>query len=218
MIWSICIPTLASRQEKFLSLLQLLLPQAEACEAGVEVVALYNNGERPLANVKQDLLMSAHGSYISFVDDDDRVADDFVPVIAAAMAGEQADYIAFRHALYEDGVLNPTTVVTGIQYNGWYDDPPRALIRDVTQINPVRATIARQADFRAHGYPFEDVAYVSAIRPLLHIQVSIERVMYHYYHSASDSNQSILRPHTHTPRPVVTSRAFRWHEWGSNDA
>jgi glycosyltransferase involved in cell wall biosynthesis len=202
MIWSICIPTLASREQKLLGLLQLLLPQAEACKDGVEVIALHNNGERPLADIRQDLLMSARGTYISFVDDDDRVADDFVPVIAAAMAGGKADYVAFQHALYEDGVLQPMTVHTGIQYNGWYDDPPRA-VRDVTHINPVRATIARQADFRTAGHEWEDRAYVSAIRPLLHTQVSIERVMYHYYHSVSDSSQSILRPHTHTPRPVV---------------
>jgi hypothetical protein len=116
--------------------------------------------------------------------------------------------VAFRHAYYEDGVPQ-LPVVTGIQYGGWYDTA-EAMVRDVTQVNPVRRSIAVQADFRVPSEHMEDWSYVEAVRPLLRTQEDAGRVMYHYFHSSSDSNQGRLAPHTFDLPLQVGSPAFRW--------
>ena len=212
-LWSILTPTLSSRQAKFLALMAVLLPQAEA-DGRVEVVALHNDGAYSIAEYRQALLEDARGDYVSFVDDDDTVEPDFVATVTAAMEGAP-DYVAFQHAYYVNGNREPRPVVTGIQYEHWHDTP-EAMIRGVTHINPVRAAIARQADFRRPSEGrLEDVSYVEAIIPLLKTQAEIPRVLYHYRHNPADSVQYRLAPHAYAPRPVISSPAFRWHDWST---
>lgn len=212
-LWSLLVPTLSSRQVKFLDLMSVLLPQCEA-DGRVEVVALHNDGEQGLAEYRQALLEDARGDYVSVFDDDDWPEPDFVSSIAAAMEG-WPDFIAFRVAYTSDGRPEPRPTVTGIQYDGWYDTG-EAMIRDVVAVCPVRSVIARHADFRVqHGDGKEDWSYVSAVRPLLRTQAEIPRVLYHYRHDPHDSVQFGLKPHACAPRPVIESPCFRWHEWST---
>lgn len=208
-LWSVLVATLSSRQEKFLGLLDVLLPQAEA-DGRVEVVALQNDGERSLAEYRQVLLEDARGDYVSYADDDDTVEADFVPAVTAAMEG-WPDFIAFWHAYYVSGMREPRPVVTGIGHDGWHDTAG-AMIRGVTHINPVRSVIARHADFRRPSEGQEDWSYVSQVGPLLRTQAEIPRVLYHYRHDPADSVQHRLAPHAYAPRPVIASPAFRWCE------
>lgn len=213
--WSLCIPHLASRKAKLSLLLDHLLPQVEAVCPQVEVLAMYNNGERGLGPVKQDLLLASAGEYFSFVDDDDWVEPDYVDVILGAMSSE-ADYISFDHRYYVNGVQYPKPVRTGLELGGWassQEDSERDFLgRDVTQINPVRMEIAKQADFTAPSEGLEDWSYVKVVRPLLHTQARIDRILYHYRHDVQDSNQRVLAPHTFDERLEVTSPCFRWIE------
>ena len=211
-LWSVLIATLASRQTKLARLLDVLLPAAEV-DGGIEVVALHNNGERSVGAYRQALLEDARGEYVSFVDDDDLVEDGedgYIPAVAAAMRGTHPDYIAFQHAYYEDGKRDPHPVVTGIGYNGWYDTPTE-YVRDITHVNPVRAVLARKAGFTDMGSG-EDYAYDTRLRPLLRTEARIDRALYHYFHSWSDSVQARLAAHDHTPRLTVTSPVFRWSD------
>lgn len=218
--WSICIATLASRKLKLARLLDVLLPQAEAFLPQVEILGLHNNGERPggPAPVKQDLLMAATGDYFSIVDDDDMVEPDYVPVILEAM-GSGADYIAFDHVYYCDGVRQPKMVRSGLDMPGWgspqLDQDLPYLPRDVTQVNPMRLELARRGDFTARSSGFEDWAWVEMVRPLLKTQTRIDRALYHYFYSSADTNQRGLAPHTYDARLEVDSPAFRWIEASS---
>jgi Glycosyl transferase family 2 len=212
--WSILIATLARRQEKLLRLLAVLLPQAEA-SGRVEVVALHNKGEHSIGRFRQALLEDARGMYVSFVDDDDMVEPDFVAAVLEAAAGSP-DYIAFRHAYYENGVRDRHVTVTGIQYQGWFDTPD-FYFRDVTHINPVRTELALKAGFSDMGSG-EDAAYDARLRPLLRTQAEIDRVLYHYFHSWPDSAQmprSRWQREFAGARLQVVSPAFRWHAWST---
>jgi len=210
---SVLTPTLSSRQAKFLRLMSVLLPQAEA-DGRVEVVALQNDGERTIAEYRQALLEDARGRWVAFVDDDDMVEPDYVALITEALR-EDPDYVAFRHAYYEDGVRHPLPVVTGIKHRGWFNTS-EALVRDITHVNPMRASIARRADFRIRvGDALEDASFDAQVRSLLKTQVVIDGTLYHYHHSRSDSVQHRLAPHAFAPRPVIESPAFRWHPWST---
>jgi hypothetical protein len=213
-LWSIGIATLASRREKLARLLAVLLPQCEA-DGRVEVLGFWDNGERTLAVKRQATVVQARGEYLSFVDDDDMVDPGFVEAVTACMApgpvAPAPDYVAFEHAYYVSGVRQPVRILTGLQYASWVDDAASGVLyRDVTQVNPVRTQVARQADFRVKSEGAEDWSYVSQVRPLLKTQTVIGRVLYHYFHDPADSNQYGLAPHTGLPRLEPASRCFRW--------
>jgi hypothetical protein len=175
-LWSILVLTQARREEKFLGLLAVLLPQAEAA-GDTEVVALRNYGGRQqheLAPLRQALLDDAAGRWVSFVDDDDMVSAGYVSAVTAAIAAAPlAEFVAFRVVNYETGVPGgspvagkPLTQVvaetppggwtaygrvdrvtrTGLQYGGWRNEE-NAYIRDITHVNPVLTALARRAGF-----------------------------------------------------------------------
>jgi hypothetical protein len=211
-LWTIAIATLASRRDKLARLLAHLLPQCEA-DGRIEVLGFWDNGERPVAVKRQALLMSAAGRYVSFVDDDDTVDPRFVLEVVAAMLTDP-DYVAFEHAYYVAGVRQPQRVMTGLHLKTWFSTAD-VLARDITHINPVRTSIAQQADFT--GRPAaeggsEDWTYTETVRRLATTETTagIGRPLYHYFHDPADSAQHQLAPHLGYPRLDVTSSCFRW--------
>lgn len=210
-LWSVLIPTLATRTGVLAELLKVLLPQCEA-HGGVEVVGLFNHS--PVGVARQALLDAARGEYVSFVDDDNLVEDNYVAAITTAM-GTRPDYVAFEHAYYVDGIRQPCRIVTGIGYDGWHSGYDNAgwqlLVRDITHINPARRDLALRSRFPPMGTG-EDYAYIAGLRPLLRSQVTIGRVLYHYLHRPADSAQHGLAAGPAEPRPVITSPCFRWIE------
>lgn len=207
-LWSVLVPTLSSRQAKFLDLMAVLLPQAEQ-DGRVEVVALHNDGERPVGEYRQALLEDARGGYVSFADDDDMVAADFVAVIMPLLAADP-DVAAFTVEYTEPGRL-PVPSYNSLAFTP--RDTAGAYYRDLTHVQPVRARLARQGDFRA-GWP-EDNTWREAVRPLVASEAKTDRVLYFYRHDPADSVQYKLKPHARAPRPQITSPAFRWHEWST---
>ncbi len=203
-LWSILICTLASRQDKFMRLMDVLLPQAE--EIGeVEIIACHNNGERPLGEIRQALMMDARGKYLSFVDDDDEVPDYFVREMLLAL-WEDPDVVGFITEYSEREAAWRATVYNSLQYEP--HDTPGKLYRDLVHQMPCRAELAKQGDF-TRGWP-EDNTWRNVVRPLLKTEVYIDKVLYYYRHSWADSVQGQLAPHTYTPRPVIESPVFRW--------
>lgn len=90
---SILIPTLFARRELFSRLttsLALQIPglnlQALLRTADVEVLADGDNGERPIGAKRNALIKAAAGDYVCFIDDDDRVSDDYVAEMLAGIA------------------------------------------------------------------------------------------------------------------------------------
>ena len=213
-LWSILIATLASRREKLARLLAHLLPQCEA-DGRVEVLGFWDNGERPVAVKRQALLMSAAGRYVSYVDDDDTVDPRFVAEVVAAMLPDP-DYVAFEHAYYVSGMRQPQRVLTGLHYKTWFSTA-EVLARDITHINPVRTSIAQQADFTARPAAeggSEDWTYTETVRRLAQTEAEAGsgRPLYHYFHDPADSVQRQLAPHVALPRLEPGSPCFRWIE------
>lgn len=204
-LWTILIATLASRDAKFAALMATLLPQAEGA-GDVEVIACHNNGERPLGDIRQALLMAATGAYVSFLDDDDGIPPYFVQaMIPALQAGPDA--VGFWMEYHEGGRFVANS------YHSLRHEPhdtAGGFYRDLTHQQPVRTELARKGDFR-DGWP-EDGAWRKKVRPLLATEVYIDKCMYWYRHDWADSVQGTLAPHTYMPRPVITSPVFRWLE------
>lgn len=181
-LWTILIPTLGQRTGLFSRLMSVLMPQVDAADGRVKVLAWFNNGEPGLPHIRQGLVMATETDYMSFVDDDDLVPAYFVEKTLDAME-QKPDYVGWKTRYYVDGVIR-ALVVQGLHVgHKWYSEG-NTLYRDVTHINPCKTKLAKLADFR-NIYPerIEDRAWVRQMRPHLKEQVFIDEIMYYYYYS-----------------------------------
>jgi hypothetical protein len=215
--WTILVPTLGERGALFQRLMAGLLPQAER-HPGVQVVGWWNNGSPSLPKIRQTMVATATTEYVSFVDDDDLVSPDYVDEIVAAMAS-RPDYVGFTVQCYSDGW--PTAMAHhALKYGRWANLKTH-YERDISHINPMRAALARKADFtRAKAGRAEDRIWVDQLRRsgALRTEVVIPKVLYHYLYSTNRTagfgsrweRPSSIRSHSDLVRPEITSPAFSW--------
>lgn len=187
-------------------MVEMLTPQLTP---DIEVVVYWNRGTKTIGEYRQALLEHARGTYISFVDDDDRIADDYCERILEAI-GERPDYVGFELLYTHMSRHHPrgyeVQVFHSLRHRGWHQRG-RSLYRDVTHLNPIRRDIALQVPF--NGGPGEDRRWAQAVRPLLSTEVYIDDVMYFYDFNRASSHKVRL-PRTHDPRPVLEA-PFRFH-------
>lgn len=178
--WTILVPTLGQRRELLRRLLDGLMPQVDAFGGNVKVLAYWDCGETTLAAKKQALVDACSTDYLSFVDDDDTVSDDYVSSIVDALA-TRPDYVGLKMMVYRDGFEY------GLSHHslahGDWRDTPEMFLRDITCANPMRTEVARTADFTSAGPNSpEDKLWVDQLRKggLLQTEVFVDRVLYHY--------------------------------------
>lgn len=153
MLFSILIPTMESRRAQFARMQSELHRQilAAARSGQVEILSLLDAGEEPVGAKRNRLMQQAAGEFVAFVDDDDRVAPDYVDRICRTL--EQNPHV---DCLGLVGVISfrqrhSARFVHSLQFReyrtvkGVYQRPPYHL-------NPVRRSIALR-------YPFAEVRY-----------------------------------------------------------
>lgn len=215
-VWTVLIPTLGRRRGRFEALLSGLMPQVDAADGRVTVLALWNNGERPLPQVRQDLADAADAQYISFVDDDDELPGYYVSKVLPLLDGN-VHYIGWRMQYIKDGQWHKPTFHS-LRYRDWHDDED-GYYRDITHLNPVRLDLVRKhASFTA-AWP-EDHGWAAQLRGYLLTEQFIDDIMYVYrfstgdstYVSWTDSNRWNCGPAApEGTRPVIASPNFAWH-------
>jgi hypothetical protein len=78
---SILIPTLPNRLELFyLPLIKILLKQIEPYN-NIELISLFDNKKRTIGRKRQNMIDIIQGEYVCFIDDDDRISDDYIKLI-----------------------------------------------------------------------------------------------------------------------------------------
>jgi hypothetical protein len=209
--WTILVATIGRRRQLFTRLVGELTRQARPHAGRVKIIALWNNGERPLGHVRQALIESATTDYVSFVDDDDQLPEYHVDEVLTALGDGDVDYVGWRMQCYIDGVkMKPT--FHSLRYKNWYEDET-GYYRDVSHLNPVRRSLALRCDF-ARTEPPEDVAWVNQLRPHVKTERYVDRVMYHYFSSPGDST---WRPGSvqakNFRRVEVSDVNFTYHPW-----
>lgn len=187
--WTLGILTVPPRVEKLKELLTILEPQVVAAKDKIQLIVLYNNFEKPIGELRQQILDQAKGDYISFIDDDDMVPYDFCAVILPHLNGK-IDYVGFRVALFNNGVRRKP-VYHSLVHKDWYEDE-NGYYRDITHLNPIKTSIARQGVFS--GGAGEDVNWANQIRGKAKTEFVIDREMYEYRHSQTDSLSNGPRP------------------------
>jgi hypothetical protein len=205
--WTILIATLGRRNACLERLLAILMPQVEAAQGRVTVLALRNHGG-DVARFRNQLVEAAPGRYISFVDDDDMVPEYFVREVLPLLDG--VDYIGWRMQAFQDGMrLVPT--YHSLAFGEWRQDGS-GFYRDVSHLNPVRRELTEGCTFSGRQ---EDREWAAQLRPRLRTEHVIDREMYQYYWVTSDSVTSdTARQHGGGPDQlpdVPLGPYFSWH-------
>lgn len=222
--WTILIPTLGQRRDTFERLLNHLLPQLEPYGGRFRVEALWNNGEWPLGVIRQKLLDSVTTDYVSFIDDDDMVADFYAEEVSRALQS-RPDSVGWIAQCYSDG-RRFKKAYHSLEYRTWRGDGKgkgtNALYRDFSHTNVIRNDLAQQGRFDVtRPGEAEDLTWVAQLRGKLIREVYVNRIMYHYYHSRANSTWSqrygnIDRgPHQ---RLTIGHPLFGWHPESSPEA
>lgn len=147
MTFSVLIPSVPSRREMALSLFDRISAQING--APVEVLLLLDNKQRTIGRKRQALLDIAQGDYVAFVDDDDTVADSYVPLILSA-ACASPDVIVFDSLCQINGDSS-ALVRHGLEFENQQFNPA-GFTRTPWHIHPWRREIAQR-----HKFP--DISY-----------------------------------------------------------
>lgn len=177
--WTILIPSVVTRDEELKTLIKCLEPQVDAFEGDIRVMVYWNNFELELGKLRQKMIEDAQGEYVSFIDDDDLVSEDYCRKIYPLLDG--VDYIGFRVKYTQSGILQKP-VIHSLAAEGWMEDD-KGFYRQATHLNPIKRSIALKARYDRGDYykgiP-EDITYSEAASKLCKTENYVDEELYYY--------------------------------------
>ena len=179
MILSILTPTIPGREKQ----LQALQQKIEAQIGGqpVEHLILSDNRKRSIGAKRQALVNIARGQYIAFVDDDDDIADSYIPELLAA-AASGADVITFLQGATYNGLQSVVDFQLG---QGDHSFVPGGITnRDAWHVNAWRRSRVAHCQFGESNYG-EDLTWCQQARRMAETTVHIPKILHFYRHDAS---------------------------------
>lgn len=207
---SVLVPSVSARRSDFApKIADALYGQHEALpatdRARVEILMLTDAKSMILGDKRNAMVRIAQGDYVVFVDDDDRVADDYLAALLEATS-HGADAITFDADASLDGGKSKKC-----RYSIAFDrdhDTTTEYQRLPNHITAVRREHALATPFpsRLKG---EDADYAARLRPLLKTEHRIERTLYYYDYSSATTQTQQPEHVTHPPvvDVVVLSKA-----------
>ena len=170
---SILVCTLSDRYSKFKKLLMKLDEQAVG--KPVEIIYMGDNKHRTTGHKRNDLLSVARGEYVSFVDDDDDVSDDYVDAILAALeSGDDViNFMVKYHCLtFQRPVYYSTKNLRD-------ENLPDKFLRIPNHLMVVKRALALGIKYPDITFG-EDADYAKRLLPSLITETNINKVLYHY--------------------------------------
>jgi hypothetical protein len=193
--WDILIATIAHRTDLLATLLNHLKPQLRP---GVGVLVYRDNREQLYGPKCQALYQASQADYVSMLDDDDWVADDYIPAVMEALE-QRPDYVGYRIRYTEHGAPQQPIVHT-LTCGGW-GATADGLHRDICHKNPLRRELALQAGWQGDGGA--DQTWANRLRELGQVktEVFIDRELYHYRSTGAYDTSSLQPMECPPPRP-----------------
>jgi glycosyltransferase involved in cell wall biosynthesis len=181
---SILVPTLPTRIEFRQRLVDLLTSSVYAYtrtlgEREEEVEFITEDTTSISIGVKRNkMLQAATGEYICFIDDDDRIADNYIELVMAGIV-TNPDCCSLNGIITTDG-KDPKPFKHSIDYDSMYERDG-VYYRPPNHLNTVRASIAKQMVF-PDWQRSEDSNYCFQLQAsgLLKVEYKIEQTLYFY--------------------------------------
>ena len=187
---SVLICSITTRTRLLQNLMRILKEQATD---DVEILVELDNGKMSIGAKRNKLLKKAIGDYIAFVDDDDKVSEDYTPKILEALSnnpdccGVEGEIthtkrvrikLSSRPNCYRRSQRCVQKFIHSIQYHDWFEKSG-VYYRCPNHLNPVKREIALKVMFpdASRG---EDKHYSFRLYPLLKTEEYIHGVIYFY--------------------------------------
>lgn len=169
----------------------------EAAQDRVEIIILTDNKKMMLGHKRNVMVDIAQGKYVAFVDDDDRVADDYIAELLKATESD-ADSIVFQAEVSLNG--EPPKICyyskdVKRDYNhkdGYYRIP--------NHICCVKRSVSLKSSFPNVLYG-EDAGYGKVLLPFLKTEHKINKVLYYYDYNAETTETQAWRNNKTPQRP-----------------
>ena len=176
----------------------------------VEIIILTDNKQMMLGAKRNHLVEMAQGRYIQFVDDDDRIAPDFIEELLKATASD-ADCIVFTAEVCLNGESPKLCYYS--KDNGADFNKKDAYHRIPNHICCIKKDVSIKSSFPNIKYG-EDSGYSKVLLPYLKTEHKIDKVLYYYdYNSDTTETQeemnNMVRPKGIDPLVdvIILSRA-----------
>lgn len=192
---SLLICSTNTRWESFgRSIQQQVWPQYDALsdedQQRIEILMLTDNKTMMLGDKRNVMVDAAQGTYIVFVDDDDRIADDYMKTLLDATK-DDSDCIVFNAEV----TLNGGVPKLCRYRREWLRDFNTAneYRRIPNHICAVKRELARKASFPSI-LKGEDSGYSKVLLPMLKTQTVIDRTLYYYDYSDETTETQSKKP------------------------
>jgi glycosyltransferase involved in cell wall biosynthesis len=182
LILSILIPTLPERAEKFNKLFFDINFQIEMQNAFGIVEVLIDEAPKgkSIGEKRNQLLQKASGEYVCFIDDDDKLSNDYIRLILKALQSKP-DCISLKGVITFDG-HDPKIFEHSIRYSE-YRTTANVITyeRYPNHLNVIKSSIAKQFKFQEISFG-EDTDWATQIHKsgLLKKEVHIDEILYYY--------------------------------------
>jgi len=178
LLLTILVPTVPSRINYFYPRIMKQLMDQTKNYNDVEVISFFDNKKRTIGKKRDEMLKLAQGKYVTFVDDDDRVSEDYVDEIMNAITNNDVDCIVYNVICCVNNGTNKLCKY-GIEFeygdiNGgleWRGKPAHTMVW--------KASIAKKHYYsnRQNG---EDVDWVKRAYLDIKTQHRVDKVLYYY--------------------------------------
>lgn len=217
---SILVCSVHTRYKTFLPKIQdqlydQLAALSDTDQQRVEIMVLVDNKQMMLGHKRNKMVELAQGKYVAFVDDDDRIAEDYITSLLEATASD-ADSIVFKAEVSLNG--EPPRIChyskdVRRDYNhkdGYYRIP--------NHICCVKREVSLKSSFPNVLYG-EDAGYGKVLLPFLKTEHKIDKVLYYYDYNADTTETQAWRKNRTTPRPgkplvdvIMLSKATKYRD------
>lgn len=180
-IWSILICTIEEREESYNKLCNKLKEQINllGLQDAIEILSCKDKkGENTIGFKRNALLAESRGEYISYIDDDDDIHDNFIQMIYEALL-KKPDCVSLMGIITTNGT-DPKTFIHSIAYNHYFEEND-IYFRPPNHLNPIKRSIAVQFSFPEKNFG-EDTDWAMAVQQsgLLQQEILIETPYYFY--------------------------------------
>jgi len=181
--WSVLIPTVPRRRHHLFRLIDYLGEQIG--DGPVELLALLDNKRRTIGAKRQALLDMARGDWVSYVDDDDWIAEDYISQILAVLRSDKPDLVVFPIVVTingdDEGVVESSIKYAPRQPLDPLEEykPGRITKRPPHELSVWKTKIARFSKFPDSNVG-EDFDWASRLWGYVGREVSINKKLYHY--------------------------------------
>jgi glycosyltransferase involved in cell wall biosynthesis len=171
-----------NRAENFYPAIMRQLKAQTAGKNNVQVVCISDNNIMNIGSKRNWLMDMALGKYISYVDDDDLLSDNYVDSLLSKVS-ENSDVIVFD-VMYNNGSLKKRVLY---DFNFFEDaDGGDVFYRIPNHLMCFNASIARIASFKDINWG-EDAIWAKEIKKHIKTQSRISEVLYTYKDNSETS-------------------------------